>query len=164
MTDFVTKDSGERKTFASGMQRDVTTGKTDYTYCTQGPMLERWAQLMERGAKKYERDNWMKAAGHEELERFKSSAMRHLIQWLKGDVDEDHAAAVIFNLNGAEYVKGRLHLVQPAEPARAPVKMKWQHDHGTWCDLGVGECSYPYSEPLHHHLEMNTGGFRQVPA
>lgn len=103
-TPFETKDSGERVVFASGMQRDVTTGKTDYTYCVQGPMLERWAKLMERGAKKYDRDNWMKAEGAAELERFRSSALRHMIQWLRGDRDEDHAAAVIFNLNGAEYV------------------------------------------------------------
>lgn len=108
MNDFVTKDSGNRVVFKSGMQRDVTTGKTDFTYCIQGPMLERWAQLMERGAVKYERDNWMKAEGEAELERFRSSAMRHMIQYLRGDTDEDHAAAVIFNLNGAEYVKAKM--------------------------------------------------------
>ena len=29
-------------------------------------------------------------------------------QWLAGESDEDHAAAIIFNLNGAEHVRGRL--------------------------------------------------------
>lgn len=111
---FETKDSGKRKVFASGMQRDVTEGKTDYTYCLQGPMLKRWAELMERGAKKYDRDNWMKASGPEELERFRASALRHLIQWLHGETDEDHAAAVIFNLNGAEYVLGKMESAREA--------------------------------------------------
>jgi hypothetical protein len=102
---FTTKDSGKRKQFASGMVRDTEDGKIDYTYCLQGPMLDRWAQLMERGAKKYDRDNWMKANGAEELERFRTSALRHLIQWLRGDGEEDHAAACLFNINGAEYVQ-----------------------------------------------------------
>lgn len=105
---YVTKDSGQRQQFASGMQRDVTTGKLDFTYCLQGPMLDRWAGLMERGAIKYDRDNWMKAAGEEELQRFKQSALRHMVQWLRGNTDEDHAAAVFFNVNGAEYVKGKM--------------------------------------------------------
>lgn len=110
---FVTKDSGERTLFESGMQRDVSDGKIDYTYCIQGPMLDRWAQLMERGAKKYDRDNWMMATGDAELARFQQSAIRHLVQWLRGDRDEDHAAAVFFNINGAEYVKGRQAMSMP---------------------------------------------------
>jgi hypothetical protein len=49
----------------------------------------------------------MKASGDSESERFKESAVRHFFQWLNGDVDEDHAAAVFFNINGFEYVKAR---------------------------------------------------------
>jgi len=52
--------------------------------------------------------NWMKASGEAELERFKQSAFRHFIQWMRGDTDEDHGAAVMFNINGAEYVKQAL--------------------------------------------------------
>src|SRR5688572_8119821 len=52
---FVTKDSGERKTFDSGMVRDVTTDKTDYTLVLDGPMFERWAGLLKRGAVKYDK-------------------------------------------------------------------------------------------------------------
>lgn len=50
----------------------------------------------------------MKAAGLEEMERFRESAARHFFQWMRGDTDEDHAAAVVFNLNGYEYVKDKL--------------------------------------------------------
>lgn len=112
MTDrdsFVIKDSGERQQFESGMVRDVTTGKIDWLLVRDGPMLKRWAIHLTKGALKYTRQNWMKAEGEEELLRFKVSAARHFEQWLAGDVDEDHASAVYFNVCGAEYVKERLN-------------------------------------------------------
>lgn len=105
---FEVKDSGERQQFASGMQRDVTTGKKDYTLVFDGPMLERWAALLTAGAVKYEKRNWMQATGQEELNRFRESAARHFVQWLRGDTDEDHGAAVMFNINGACYVEDRM--------------------------------------------------------
>jgi hypothetical protein len=105
---FETKDSGERLVFDSGMQRDVTEGKIDYLLVRDGPMFERWAALLQRGADKYDARNWMKARGEAELYRFRESAARHFEQWLRGEEDEDHAAAVIFNINGAEYVQERL--------------------------------------------------------
>lgn len=102
---FVIKDSGKREQFESGMVRDTTGDKIDYMLVLDGPMFERWAVHLTNGAKKYAKRNWMKAAGDEELNRFKESALRHFIQWLHGDRDEDHAAAIIFNINGVEYVK-----------------------------------------------------------
>lgn len=114
MTDFVTKDSGERQFFETGMQRDVSVDKPRFDlllplgvpYAEQ--MLTRWANLMARGAKKYASRNWERAATQEELDRFKESATRHFIQWLAGETDEDHAAATYFNIMGAEFVKGKL--------------------------------------------------------
>lgn len=106
---FETKDSGKREQFTSGMVRDTQDGKTNFALVFSGPMLERWAALLTRGAVKYERDNWMKASGNAEFQRFQESAARHFAQWMRGDTDEDHAAAVYFNLNGAEYVKERLN-------------------------------------------------------
>jgi len=103
--DFVVKDSGERMKFASGMQRDTTAGKTRYDLNFDGPMFDRLAVHLTKGAVKYEPRNWMKASGPEEQERFRQSAIRHFIQWMRGDQDEDHAAAVFFNINGYEYVK-----------------------------------------------------------
>lgn len=105
---FVTKDSGKREAFDSGMVRDTEAGKTDYTLIFDGPMLDRWAEHMTRGAQKYAARNWMQAAGERELNRFLRSAARHFRQWLRGDRDEDHAAAVIFNINGYEYVRDRM--------------------------------------------------------
>lgn len=102
---YETKDSGERKVFGSGMQRDVTDSKIDYTLVLDGPMFRRWAELMDRGAKKYDKRNWMKASGPEEMARFKESAFRHFLEWYYGEPTEDHAAAIIFNVNGYEYTR-----------------------------------------------------------
>jgi hypothetical protein len=114
-TKFETKDSGTRQQYASGMHRDTTEGKIQYGLALDGPMFKRYAELMTRGAVKYEARNWMKAAGKEELERFRDSALRHFMQWYNGDRDEDHAAAVIFNLNGAEYVAEKLATPDPQQ-------------------------------------------------
>jgi hypothetical protein len=104
---FETKDSGEREEYASGMVRDVQDGKPRYDLLDRA-FLRRWADLMARGAEKYGEENWRNANSASELSRFQASALRHLMQWLDGDLDEDHAAAVAFNLAAAEYVKRQL--------------------------------------------------------
>lgn len=102
--DFQTKDSGVRESFAGGMVRDTQADKPRFDLIEEG-MLWRWAALMARGAEKYGDDNWRLASGEAELKRFKASAFRHFMQWLRGDTDEDHAAAVFFNVAGAEWMK-----------------------------------------------------------
>lgn len=111
---YETKDSGQRQEFESGMVRDLQDGKPrfdllmpkDVPYEEQ--MLTRWARLMERGMAKYGERNWEKAEGQEELDRAKASAMRHFMQWMMGEDDEDHAAAVMFNITEAEHVALKL--------------------------------------------------------
>jgi hypothetical protein len=110
---YITKDSGKRQNYESGMVRDLQDSKPDfYLLLTDLPydkqLLTRWAALMERGASKYGRRNWQLANSHEELERFKASAFRHFMQWVTNEDDEDHASAVLFNINAAEYVKEKL--------------------------------------------------------
>lgn len=106
-TSYVTKDSGRRGTYDSGMVRDIQDGKPRYDLIDRA-FLTRWAALMERGAVKYGDDNWRKAETEVELKRFQASALRHMFQWLEGDRTEDHAVAVAFNLAGAEMVRGKL--------------------------------------------------------
>ena len=112
--DFNTKDSGERKEFTTGMQRDVETGKPSFDLMLplevpyDQQMLTRFAQLLSRGAEKYDERNWEKAETMEELSRFKRSAARHFFQWMTGELDEDHASAVYFNIMGAEMVKFKM--------------------------------------------------------
>lgn len=111
---YVTKDSGQRKLYDSGMVRDTTEGKPRFDLLMpegmpyDAQMLTRVGRLMERGIRKYGLRNWEKARTPEEAAHFKAAAWRHFIQWHSGEMDEDHAAAVIFNVIGAEYVKWRM--------------------------------------------------------
>lgn len=106
--EFTTKDSGERAQFDSGMVRDTDAGKPRYDLIPLLP-LKRLAELYARGAVKYGDFNWQKANSPEELQRFKASAFRHLIQYLEGDRDEDHAIAVAWNMFAAVWVEGKLN-------------------------------------------------------
>ena len=105
------KDSGQRLLFASGMVRDVDDSKPAFDLVIPEGipynelMLTRWAELLRKGAIKYERRNWEKADSDEELERAKASAFRHFMQWFTGETDEDHAAAVFFNINEVETIR-----------------------------------------------------------
>jgi hypothetical protein len=113
MNEFTIKDSGTREVYTSGMVRDTANGKTNFLKPLDGPMFERWAVHLTKGAVKYPDvavgiANWTMAAGEPELQRAKESAMRHFIQYMRGDNDEDHAAAVFFNINLAEYIKEKL--------------------------------------------------------
>jgi hypothetical protein len=66
---------------------------------------------MTRGAEKYSANNWQKACSIEEFDRFKSSAYRHFFQYINGEEqEEDHAAAVLFNIAAIEYLKQRLNI------------------------------------------------------
>jgi len=110
---FTIKDSGARQEFDGGMVRDTTEGKINYLSVRFGPMLKRWAEHLTKGREKYPDvepgvPNWTLAQGEAEYIRATESAARHFEQWLSGDRDEDHAAAVFFNINLAEYVRNRM--------------------------------------------------------
>jgi hypothetical protein len=114
VTSYETKDSGEREEYDSGMKRDTQDGKPRFDliipesvpYADQ--LLTRIAGLYSRGAEKYEDRNWEQGSGKAELARARSSAFRHFMQWFTGETDEDHAAAVFFNIQAAEYFQRRL--------------------------------------------------------
>lgn len=110
---FITKDSGRREEYASGMVRDINGDKPRFDLILpegipyEEQFLTRLAALLTRGALKYGERNWEKASGEEEVSRFRASALRHLLQWMCGENDEDHAAAVVFNLLACETTKAR---------------------------------------------------------
>lgn len=112
--EYETKDSGQRIHWDSGMHRDTQTGKPRFDLCFpldvpyDEQLFVRFAELMARGAEKYGDRNWEQANSEEEVRRFKGSALRHFMQWYLGEEDEDHAAAVLFNITGAEYAKRRV--------------------------------------------------------
>lgn len=112
--EYITKDSGKRQEYSTGMRRDVNDSKPRFDLISPREMpydklpLTRWAQLMERGAVKYGIRNWELAETQEELDRFRESALRHMMQYLSGESDEDHMAAVFFNLSAIELVKWKM--------------------------------------------------------
>lgn len=93
MTDFITKDSGERRPFDTGAHRDVATGKGRYDLLPPEG-IKRLAQLFERGAEKYDDRNWEKGIP---LSVYADSMLRHAFQAAAGQEDEDHLAAVAWN-------------------------------------------------------------------
>lgn len=116
---FEVKDSGERQQFDSGMVRDTTTGKIEYDRLFDGVLADRYCEHLTKGAQKYPDarpgvPNWTLADGETELIRFRKSAARHFRQWLRGDSDEDHFSATVFNLNGYETTKAKLNATNKA--------------------------------------------------
>jgi len=71
-------------------------------------VIKRYAELLSRGASKYNDRNWEKANGQAEIDRGKQSAFRHFVQYLCGETDEDHIAAVLFNIQLVELVKFKM--------------------------------------------------------
>lgn len=122
MTNYETKDSGERAEFESGMRRDTEAGKPRFDLMVpegipyEEQLLTRFAALLGRGAEKYTERNWELANSEAELARARSSAFRHFFQWFTGETDEDHAAATIFNLMVCETVKGKIEAAAEEEP------------------------------------------------
>lgn len=106
---YIVKDSGKRQDYASGMRRDIQDGKPRYDLCYL-PLLTDWANLMAGGAVKYGEKNWEKANSIEEFNRFKASAFRHFIQFINGEEDEAHHAAVLFNIGAIRYLQDKLNI------------------------------------------------------
>lgn len=127
MPDYVTRDSGQREQYATGMVRDTEEGKARFdlmfaegvAYPDQ--FLTRFAMLLARGAEKYGERNWESGYDAKALARAKSSAIRHLVQWMCGLTDEDHAAAVVFNLMQAEYLMG---CSPDGDPGSTPAQLR----------------------------------------
>jgi hypothetical protein len=151
--EFEVKDSGRREQFDSGMVRDTTEGKINFLLIRPGPMFKRWAEHLSKAAAKYDNTrkpgeprNWQLAEGLAEYERFQESAARHFELWLEGKDDEDHAAGVFFNINGAEYVKAKLKALPPCD---RPGKV------GTGPEIAEGEC--PIMSPDDYYCEQDDG-------
>lgn len=87
-------DGGARMTYDTGAMREPSTNKGAYELVSPFA-LERIAIWYELGARKYADRNWEKGIP---FNRLIQSAIRHLIRWMKGDREEDHLAAVCWNV------------------------------------------------------------------
>jgi hypothetical protein len=69
------------------------------------------ADLLARWAKKYNERNREKASTIEEYNRFKESFLRHAIQAVCWEIDEDHKSASMFNLMWMVLVEYKMSLL-----------------------------------------------------
>lgn len=84
---------GDSKTeFRTGAQRDTDKGKGNPSLISP-VLIHRLGVLLHKGAEHYGPDNWMKGMPYR---RTADSIIRHIFQWLAGDTEEDHLAAVCF--------------------------------------------------------------------
>ena len=86
----------------------VTWYNVTYGYDPE-EQLEGVIGVMTRGAQKYDEHNWKKADGEAEYHRFAESFLRHLLQLVyEKEKEENHCAAVWFNIGGMLYVSDKL--------------------------------------------------------
>lgn len=99
-------DSGARDVAPNGFTREPDNGRRDMTWLFEidglelvpRELFERMARHYAAGAAKYSADNWRGGTRPEDLARYRRSLVRHLFAWMRRESDEDHAAAVIWNI------------------------------------------------------------------
>ena len=111
-TDTGLKDSGSRREFATGAQRDRGVMK-GAPVLRAVHALQRYDLHNEKGAAKYDARNWEKGMP---LSEFFNSAQRHADKLLAGYTDEDHEAAWLWNVAHFIETKHRIKVgLLPAE-------------------------------------------------
>jgi hypothetical protein len=124
MSEFVTRDSGVKAEYESGMRRDARAGKPHMELLIpegvpfEEQMLVRLGHLYARGEEKYGSRNWEKACTEKELGHLYGSLLDHVWHTIIGTQDgEDHAAAVLFNLIAVENTRRNIRkAAEPEEP------------------------------------------------
>lgn len=92
--DYTLKDSGKRRKFKTGAQRDMAGQKGRFDLLPNRT-IRALAIHYEKGATKYGERNWEKGIP---VSSFMSSALRHAFQFQDGEDDENHLIAAIWNL------------------------------------------------------------------
>lgn len=155
MTEYTTKDSGEHAQYDSGMRRDTEAGKPRFDLIRtklqpyEEQMIYRYAMLLARGAEKYDARNWEDGDSEVELDRAKSSLLRHTEQLIAGEDDEDHAAAVWFNSQAIEYFRWR-------------IKQKTEHVDGIRQELFFPALEFTLDEVSQEFIDLAFGKRRWV--
>ena len=149
---FVVKDSGNRREFDTGARRDMADDKPRPALISPFALM-RIGKWMAMGAINYGDRNWEKGIP---FSSFIESTMRHLLKYMMGMRDEDHLAAICFNVMDIMHFEetGRTELddlpryqlkgnnattSHPPTHGREPVR--WHDDYGS---NQAGEWRVPY--------------------
>lgn len=89
------KDSGDRTSYSTGAVRDARINKGMFSLLPVDTLFA-LAKHFEVGGRKYALRNWEKGIP---LSNYYDSAQRHLHKWLRGDRDEPHLIAALWNLS-----------------------------------------------------------------
>lgn len=87
-------DSGQREEFTTGSVRDRQEGKGRHDLLMTHA-IDQLAIHTEEGAKKYSEDNWRLG---QPLRQYLASAYRHLNKLMRGETDERHDRALLWNI------------------------------------------------------------------
>mgnify|MGYP006268690283 CR=1 FL=1 len=90
-----------KRQFKTGAQRDADVGKAKMSLMPTEELM-RVMQHYRKGGEKYGENNWKKGMN---ASVFYDSAQRHLMKWWMGEEDEDHLAAVVWNVMGAMWTQ-----------------------------------------------------------
>jgi len=101
------KDIGARREFSTGAVRDIADGKgraainifrNHILRTDKSTLILEVSKQYEDGARKYSDRNWEKGIP---VHCFIDSGVRHYLKFLRGDQDEPHDRAFVWNLLGA---------------------------------------------------------------
>jgi hypothetical protein len=113
--EFEVRDSGKKAVYSDGNQRDDPGDKPrfDLLYPRGMPyeetLLYRTAMHYMRGGRKYGDRNWEKSSTEESLLAHEQALHRHFVKFSLGIEDgEDHAAAIVWNIQAILYTRWRL--------------------------------------------------------
>jgi hypothetical protein len=95
--------------FETGAQRDTSDGKLRMSLIPQQELKRVMKRYLD-GAEKYGENNWMEGMP---LSVYYDCAHRHLDAWWRGDNDEDHAAAVVWNMLCAMWTETKITSCKP---------------------------------------------------
>ena len=87
------KDSGNRREFETGAQRDISEGKGRMDLLPMASLIV-LAKHFEEGALKYSDRNWESGMP---LHCFVDSGLRHAAKFMDGQDDEPHLRAAVWN-------------------------------------------------------------------
>jgi hypothetical protein len=113
--EYITRDSGEKAVHSDGVQRDTQKGKRLFTlmFPRGVPLAQqlfvRVADLYTRGAEKYGDRNWENSKSQDTLDHHEAALWRHFMNFYFDVQDgEDHAAAIVWNINAVELCRRNL--------------------------------------------------------